>query len=147
MLFRSTISNTKLNDVYATLNGLPLTPSIAAFRQSCDGQPNLNPPPPGTDGAFDANVQDDSLLAFLGATNSPDELFASDGYWLMLQPLAVGTYELKFGGTFNDGGFVQNNNYTLHVFNASVPGPLPVLGVTAGFCYSRKLRTRMKSRS
>lgn len=139
----TTINSTKLNSIYATLDHSALTPDISAFRQSCAGQPNLAPAQPGSDGAFVASADAGSLFDAFGTTN-PD-LFASDGYWLMLNPLAAGTYELRFGGVFNDGGFVQDNTYTLQVFNPSVPGPLPALGVAAGYGFSRRLRKRINS--
>jgi hypothetical protein len=145
---KANIDNTTINSIYATLDSSPLVTDISNYRQSCVGQPNIPPlplgtDPLGTDGAFQANAEPGSLFEDFG-TSDPD-LFASDGYWLMLKPLAAGTYQLKFGGVFNDGAFVQDNTYTLNVKNPSVPGPLPVLGAAAALGYSRKLRKRLKS--
>ncbi len=139
-----TIDSTSLNSIYATLGASPLVPDILNYRQSCVGQPNIPPLPSGTDGAFLANAEPGSLFEGFGTSN-PD-LFAGDGYWLMLEPLAAGTYQLEFGGVFADGAFIQDNTYTLHVTNPSVPGPLPVFGAAAALGYSRKLRKRLRSR-
>lgn len=138
-----TIDSTSLNSIYATLDSSPLVADISNYRQSCVGQPNIPPLLSGTDGAFLANADPGSLFEGFGTSN-PD-LFASDGYWLMLEPLAAGTYQLKFGGVFADGAFTQDNTYTLNVTNPRVPGPLPVLGAAAALGYSRKLRKRLRS--
>ena len=140
---KGAIDSTSLNSIYATLDSTPLVADLSSYRQSCVGQPNIPPLLSGTDGAFLANAEPGSLFEDFG-TNNPD-LFASDGYWLMLEPLAAGTYELRFGGIFAVGAFTQDNTYTLNVTNPRVPGPLPVLGAAAALGYSRKLRNRLRS--
>lgn len=130
-----------IDDVFATLNGTPIVADILGYRQSCKGQPDLSPAnEPAIDGAFQSSRPAGSLFEAF-ATEDP-EIFASDGYWLMLKPLPVGTYDLSFGGSFFDGGAVQNNRYRLVV--SSVPGPLPLLGAVAAFRSSRLLRRRLK---
>lgn len=131
-----------IDAVFATLDGTPIVADLLGYRLSCMGQPDLSPAnEPAIDGAFQASRPAGSLFADLFATQDP-EIFASDGYWLMLKPLPVGTYELNFGGQFYGGGAVQNNRYRLVV--NSVPGPLPLLGAAAAFRCSRLLRRRMK---
>ncbi len=139
----NTIENNSNSVFHATLDGLDLVSDVKGYRQSCDGKPNVSPVPSGSDGGFQASAGAGTLFADVLNTSDPDR-FASDGYWLMLKPLAAGTYQLKYGGSFYDGQFVQDNTYTLNVYNPSVPGPLPALGVAAAFRCSRKLRKRIK---
>jgi hypothetical protein len=40
---------------------------------------------------------------------------ASDGYWLMLNPLSPGTHTINFGGTAKNTGFQLNITYTITV--------------------------------
>jgi hypothetical protein len=40
---------------------------------------------------------------------------ASDGYWLMLEPLSPGTHTIEFGGTAKNTGFQLNVTYTITV--------------------------------
>jgi hypothetical protein len=130
-----------IDDVFATLNGSPIVADIVSYRQSCKGQPDISPAnEPAIDGAFQSSRPAGSLFEAFG-TENPDT-FASDGYWLMLEPLPVGTYELSFGGSLYEGAAVQNNKYRLLV--NSVPGPMPLLGVAAAFRCSRMLRKRVK---
>ena len=132
-----------IDDIFATLDGAPIVANIVSYRQSCQGQPDIPPATePAIDGAFQASAPAGSLFEAFGTENP--ETFASDGYWLMLEPLPVGTYALSFGGTFYDGGAVQNNSYRVVV--KSVPGPLPLLGAAAAFRCSRRLKRRVKHR-
>ncbi|WP_254945221.1 hypothetical protein [Cyanobium sp. AMD-g] len=137
------IANDSSSVFLATLNGTDLVPDVRSYRQSCDGKPNLSPVPSGLDGGFEASAGTGTLFTEILATSNPDR-FASDGYWLMLQPLAAGTYQLRYGGTFNGGQFVQDNTYSLEVYNPSVPGPLPALGLAVAFRCSRRLRARLQ---
>jgi len=42
-------------------------------------------------------------------------LAVGSGYWVMLKPMAAGTYEIGFGGKFSSPDFVQDIKYTLRV--------------------------------
>jgi hypothetical protein len=79
---------------------------VSTLNVSLDGKPYANaslvaggtPPtkfsytlPPGTDNFY-------TSTGVPGVTGTWDPAF-SDGYWVMLAPLAPGTHELKFGGT------------------------------------------------
>jgi hypothetical protein len=138
------IENSQDSIFLATLDGTNVVSDVRSHRQSCDGKPNVSPVPSGSDGAFTASAGAGTLFGDAFNTSDPD-LFASDGYWIMLKPLVAGTYELKFGGSFYGGDYVQDNTYTLDVYNPSVPGPLPALGVAATIGYSRRLRKRIRS--
>jgi hypothetical protein len=131
----SLLSGTQINSIYATLNGVALAPVLSSYRQSCAGQPDIPPAASAAiDGAFQITSNPASYLASLGQTGT--DLYASDGYWLLLEPLAPGSYDLSFGGSFtlNPNApvedrftFTQANNYRLNI-QAEVPGPLPLLG-------------------
>jgi hypothetical protein len=69
---------------------------------------------------------------------------ASDGYWLMVEPLSIGTHTISFGGSLTFFGdldpstpeldpFPQNNTYEISV--VSVPEPTAIVGLLAlGLC-------------
>ena len=52
--------------------------------------------------------------------------------------------EYQPGGYFTPQGIVEIKLGSGSSSGASVPGPLPVLGLAAAFCFSRKLRKRIK---
>jgi hypothetical protein len=59
------------------------------------------------------------------------------------------TYQLRFAQVDNQDFFnqgVDNVSLVVTTDTQHVPGPLPLFGVAATFCYSRKLRKRIKSR-
>ena len=107
--------------LFAELNGvnMPLPPPAAtllAFRQ-------ISPP-----GTFDVVIPADSPFGPPGVLPSK-----SDGWWLMLSPLAEGKYTLRFGGaTTGIGAYegvptTQDNTFTITV----VPEPATVVLVAA----------------
>jgi hypothetical protein len=58
------------------------------------------------------------------------------------------TYQLRFAQVDNQSFFnqgVDNVSLVVTTDTQQVPGPLPLFGVAATFCYSRKLRKRIKS--
>ncbi len=64
----------------------------------------------------------DNLLQWFGADvpgiDWPSTVIspaASDGYWLMLQPLSPGIHTINFGGTSEDGTFAIDISYTINV--------------------------------
>ncbi|HAZ46251.1 MAG TPA: hypothetical protein DDW76_18995 [Cyanobacteria bacterium UBA11369] len=72
---------------------------------------------------------------FYGAPAGSSSLVASDGYWLMVDPLSVGKHTISFGGslTFFGQSFPQNNTYEISV--VSVPEPTVIVGLLGlGVC-------------
>ena len=65
---------------------------------------------------FDFNMpEDDNFLGLPGITSGSS---VSDGYWVIIEPLAPGTHVIQFGGAFVSGpgeGFSQNITYNLTV--------------------------------
>jgi hypothetical protein len=113
------------NTLFARLNGVdlalpPPTTSLFNFRQ-------MSPP-----GLFDVTLPPGAVLG-LPAGTFPS---VSDGWWLMLGPLAPGNYELHYGGTTQGIGAyagsagVGDNTYRLNVV---VPEPSTWAMMLAGF--------------
>jgi PEP-CTERM motif len=112
--------------LFARLNGVdlalpPPTTSLFDFRQ-------MSPP-----GLFDVTLPSDAIFGLPPGTFPS----VSDGWWLMLGPLAPGNYELHYGGTSQGIGAyvdaaenVQDNTYRLTVL---VPEPSTWVMLLAGF--------------
>jgi hypothetical protein len=121
--------------IVATLNGSPLVPNILGYRQGCASQPGPTP------GGFSLNIESGD---YYNAPPYPAGEYqaASDGYWLLLEPLPPGNHVLSFGGDFLIGEFdfryQQSNTYRLQIQGA--PGPLPLSGLAAAFAFSRRQR-------
>jgi hypothetical protein len=124
------------NTLFAGLDGVDLalpspTTSLFDFRQ-------MSPP-----GLFDVTLPPGAVLGLPPGTFPS----VSDGWWLMLGPLAPGNYELHYGGTaegigaYAGGNFFEDNTLssdgpdprTLHVGNAAarLRGPW-LCGVSPG---------------
>ena len=113
------------NTLFARLDGVdlalpPPTTSLFDFRQ-------MSPP-----GLFDVTLPADAVLGLPPGTFPS----VSDGWWLMLGPLAPGNYELHYGGTaqgigaYAGGDFFEDNTYRLNVV---VPEPSTWVMLLAGF--------------
>jgi hypothetical protein len=112
--------------LFARLNGVdlalpPPTTSLFDFRQ-------MSPP-----GLFDVTLPSDAIFGLPPGTFPS----VSDGWWLMLGPLAPGNYELHYGGTSQGIGAyvdaaenVQDNTYRLTVL---VPEPSTWAMMLVGF--------------
>jgi len=79
-------------------------------------------------GLFDARVEEGNILGNPAGSYPA----VSDGFWVMLEPLQRGTYELEFGGDI-PGVFSTSVTYTIEV----VPGPgaiglMGVVGLVGG---------------
>lgn len=59
----------------------------------------------------------------------------SDGYWVMLDPLPVGTHTLHFGGSVASSGFAQDITYTITV---PAPGAAGILAASALVAFRRR---------
>ncbi len=136
------IDSTIPYSIVATLNGSPLVPDLLAYRQGCASQPGPAP------GGFSLNIETGDYYNVQGYPAGSYQA-ASDGYWLLLEPLPVGSHTLSFGGDFLIGEFgirfQQSNTYHLEV--QAAPGPLPVSGLAAAFAFSRRQRRRLRSGS
>ncbi len=66
---------------------------------------------------------------FYGEPAGNSSVAASDGYWLMVEPLSVGKHTINFGGSLNffDQSFPQDNTYEINV--VSVPEPTAIFGL------------------
>ena len=72
---------------------------------------------------------------FYGEPAGSSSIVASDGYWLMVEPLSVGNHTVSFGGslTFFGQSFPQDNTYEISV--VPVPEPTAILGLLGlGVC-------------
>lgn len=72
---------------------------------------------------------------FYGEPAGSSSIVASDGYWLMVEPLSVGKHTINFGGslTFFGQSFSQDNTYEISV--VSVPEPTAIVGLLGlGLC-------------
>ena len=70
---------------------------------------------------------------FYGEPAGSSSVVASDGYWLMVEPLSIGTHTISFGGTISALDFQQNNTYEISV--VSVPEPTAIVGLLGlGLC-------------
>ncbi len=83
---------------------------------------------------------------FYGEPAGSSSIVASDGYWLMVEPLSVGKHTINFGGslTFFGQSFPQNNTYEISV--VSVPEPTAIVGLLGlGLCMgiSRRKKERL----
>lgn len=89
--------------------------------------------------AIDSNYV--SGRPYSGSTTFRNQTLA--GLGLTTTPGLIGTW------TFNDLGYTANDQIQVFIGppSASVPGPLPLLGASAAFAWSRKLRRRVGSSS
>jgi hypothetical protein len=72
----------------------------------------------------------------------------TDGYWVMLEPLSTGEHTIRFGMTPSPEApnqYSQDNTWIVNSVEA--PAPLPLLGATAAFGWSRRLRRRLSTTS
>ncbi len=85
-----------------TIDDTPCAGDLLAFRATSPVF-TVNPPPQGLipPGNLTAPASTDTLV--------------SDGYWMLIAPLPVGTYTIKYGGT--SGGFSVDVTYTLKVLS------------------------------
>lgn len=133
------IGSATTNTAYARLDGVNLVPDVLAHRQSCSTQPGTPP------GGFSLAIEPGDFYYSPPVYPSGTYAAAADGYWLMVEPLSVGSYELSFGGSFSipgAGTFTQDNIYHLQV--EKVPAPLPLLGAASALALRRRLRRRTK---
>jgi hypothetical protein len=136
------INSTIPTSIVATLDGLPLVTDILGYRQGCASQPGPAP------GGFNLTIETGDYYNVQGYPAGSYQT-ASDGYWLLLEPLPAGRHTLSFGGDFWIGEFgfrfQQNNTYHLEVQGA--PGPLPLSGLAAAFAFSRRQRRLLRAGS
>ena len=68
----------------------------------------------------------------------------TDGYWVMLEPLATGEHTIRFGMTPSpDLTYKYSQDNTWIVNSVEVPAPLLLLGAAAAYGWSRRLRRRI----
>jgi hypothetical protein len=93
--------------LFADLNGTPLVADLLTQR--------IDSPP----GLFDLTFNPDNIFRLPPGTYG----CVATGYWLMLEPLAIGTHTLEFGGGSLGNPFVPdflvNLTYTINVVPAS----------------------------
>lgn len=100
--------------LFAKLNGVdlalpPSTTSLFDFRQ-------MSPP-----GLFDVTLPAGAVFGLPPGTVSA----ASDGWWLMLDPLAPGSYELHYGGTTQGIGAYAGNSFVIDITYDLTVLPVP----------------------
>lgn len=96
------------SELHATIDGVPVQ-KLFAYRAAA--------------APFGYTVPaDDNMLQYFGAnvpgTDWPSTFIfpaASDGYWLMLEPLSPGSHTINFGGTGKNTGFQIDITYTITV--------------------------------
>lgn len=83
-----------------------------------------------TPAPFNATLPENN---FYGEPAGSSSVVASDGYWLMVEPLSVGKHTVSFGGTISALDFRQNNTYEISV--VPVPEPTAIVGLLGlGVC-------------
>jgi hypothetical protein len=96
--------------------------------------------------AFSVTLPDGNIFGAPSGVYAPG---VSDGYWLLVEPLALGTHTISFGGVSGNGSS-QNNSYTISVVqnpNQSVPEPGTTFGVALGVAGAiSRLKHRYKSK-
>jgi hypothetical protein len=113
--------------LFAQLNGVDL--ALPAGATSLLDLRQVSPP-----GLFDVNIPADNPFG-LSAGTYPS---VSDGWWLMLSPLAPGNYTLHLGGTtsgigaYAGGTFSQDQTWMITV--EAVPEPGTMLLLCSGLC-------------
>jgi hypothetical protein len=81
---------------------------------------------------------------FYGEPAGSSSVVASDGYWLMVEPLSVGKHTINFGGAISALDFQQDITYEISV--VSVPEPTAIVGLLGlGLCMgiSRRKKERL----
>jgi hypothetical protein len=76
----SVIGTMTVRSTYAQLNGTDLLPNLLSQRQSCSSQPGNAP------GFFERDIETGDLYELFGFPPGTYQA-ASDGYWLMLEPI------------------------------------------------------------
>jgi hypothetical protein len=126
------------SDLYAEINGTSLAPGadLNGWLQLSPSIFVLNFPPGGifTGGSYTGPI--DSVQR---------------GWWLMLAPLEVGSYTLRFGGTATPTGIyagqgpnIQNVTYNLNVVPEPSSLTLAALALSAGFVFTHARRLRRR---
>ncbi len=113
-------------DLFATLDGVSIGGDLSSQRQNCSTQPDS--------GSFNVKALPGNELQYLADSANvslpEDNLFVSDGYWLMLTPLTAGQHTITFGGTLSGTpDTIQNNTYNITV--TPVPEPSLILGLVS----------------
>lgn len=117
---------------------MALVPDLLGQRQSCSQQPGTPP------GSFALTIEPGDFYYAPPVYPAGTYAAASDGTWLLLEPLPVGRHLLRFGGRFEIPGFgtfEQDNTYEIDV--KPVPAPLPLAGVAGALMFARRLRRRL----
>lgn len=99
------------------------------------------PPPPGGDARFGPGDKVTYTLQATGLTAQSFNFANSNGLCVAAHAISLGpnTVSSTLGSSAVNG--------TCGGSTQKVPGPLPILGAAAAFGYSRKIRTRISSRS
>lgn len=90
--------------------------------------------------AFSVTLPDGNIFGAPSGVYAPG---VSDGYWLLVEPLALGTHTISFGGV-SGNGFSQDNTYHIQV-DKPVPEPGTTFGVALGVAVAvSRLKHRYK---
>ena len=143
--------------LFATVDGIPVASSAeltANFQQGCrmnSAAPDSNLFKINQSGPQPSYFQNMVTTSWLTpptpytAADVPEPWdTVTDGYWVMLEPLATGEHTIRFGMTptpESPNPYSQDNTWIVNSVEA--PAPLPLLGAAAAFGWSRRLRRRL----